>query len=287
MNNKTMSGTPGQNTSRFNGQQQPQAAASENPLGTNIPPEAMPSDDEARDEDSPFRRLNRYQNRSGAASDRFRTDWDRYRSYPDQTVGTDRNRERQWDVHPRESMTGRADSQRHGVTTPERDARGERSERPGGPWWQREALTAADIMTMNIKSVEPDSGLRDVAEIMRQEDVGMVPVVRPDGRLFGLITDRDIVVRALAGGKPLDDFRARDLATRDIEVVEATDALTDVIALMGRQQVRRVPVVDDRDRLVGLVSMSDVANRADYHEDLQQAFQQISSRRSFWSRIWR
>jgi CBS domain-containing protein len=142
-------------------------------------------------------------------------------------------------------------------------------------------------MTRDIKTVRPEATIREVAEIMRTEDVGVVPIVGEDGRLVGLVTDRDLVVRGIAAGKSIDELRARDVATTDIEVASQRDALSDIIDLMGRQQIRRVPVIDDRDRLIGIVSLADIANRADQDEELQDAFEKISGRRSFWSRIWR
>jgi CBS domain-containing protein len=176
----------------------------------------------------------------------------------------------------------------------ERHARDDRAERPRAErssfrkkWWQRESPSVADVMTKDVKTVGSDASIRDVAEIMLHEDVGVVPIVREDGRLHGLVTDRDIVVRGIAGGKPIDQLRAQDLATTDIEVASAEDSLSDVIHLMGRQQIRRVPVVDDRDHLVGIVSLGDIANRADQDEELQSALEKISGRRSFWNRIWR
>ncbi|HET6149062.1 MAG TPA: CBS domain-containing protein [Polyangia bacterium] len=165
--------------------------------------------------------------------------------------------------------------------------RHERSRLSPKRWWQNEGATVADVMTKDVKTVGPDASIREVAEIMRKEDVGVVPIVGEDGRLFGLVTDRDIVVRGTAAGKALDGLHARDVATTDIEVASARDSLTDIIDLMGRQQIRRVPVVDDGDRLVGIVSLADIANRADQDEELQDAFEKISGRRSFWTRIWR
>jgi CBS domain-containing protein len=142
-------------------------------------------------------------------------------------------------------------------------------------------------MTRDLKTVGPEATIREVVEIMRREDVGVVPIVGDGGRLHALVTDRDIVVRGVADGKSIDQLRAKDVATTDIEVVSARDSLSDVIHLMGRQQIRRVPVVDEGDRLVGIVSLADIANRADQDEELQKAFEKISGRRSFWSRIWR
>jgi CBS domain-containing protein len=165
--------------------------------------------------------------------------------------------------------------------------RHDRHDRKRSSWWQRESLTVADVMTSNVKAVGPDASVRDIAEIMKQEDVGVVPVVRADGRLVGLVTDRDLVIRGLTGGNSLENARAEALATTDIEVAAPRDPLSAIIDLMGRQQIRRVPVIDEDDRLVGIVAMADIANRADYHDDLQEALEKISGRRSFWSRIWR
>jgi len=154
-------------------------------------------------------------------------------------------------------------------------------------WWQKESLLASDVMTTRPRTVTPDARLRDVADIMRTEDVGAVPVVHGDGRLWGMITDRDIVIRALAGDKSIDSCTAKDVATTDLDVATPDDSLSRIIDLMGRERIRRVPVVDVNDRLVGIVSLSDVAQHADHHEDLQHALRRISARRSFWSRIWR
>ena len=160
---------------------------------------------------------------------------------------------------------------------------------PASPssWWQKESLVASDVMTTRPRTVTPDARLRDIAEIMRTEDVGAVPVVHQDGRLWGMITDRDIVIRALAGDKSIDSCTAKDVATTDLDVATPDDSLSRIIELMGRERIRRVPVVDASDRLVGIVSLADAAQHADHHEDLQHALRRISARRSFWSRIWR
>ena len=78
-------------------------------------------------------------------------------------------------------------------------------------------------------------------------------------------------------------LRVEDVMTDDVSAVTEDEPLTSVLDLMGRKQIRRVPVVDRDDRLLGIISMADIANRADYDEDLQDAFERISSRRSFWS----
>ena len=77
------------------------------------------------------------------------------------------------------------------------------------PWWQAEALTVADVMTTRPRTVRPDASVREIAELMLEEDVGVVPVVEADGRLWGIVTDRDIVIRGLVKGRSVGraDYR--------------------------------------------------------------------------------
>jgi len=152
----------------------------------------------------------------------------------------------------------------------------------GRRFWQREPLAARDVMTRNPKTVARDSSIREAAVIMRDENCGVVPVVDVAGRLEGILTDRDNVVRGVVK-ESFHQLRVEDVMTDDVSAVTEDEPLTSVLDLMGRKQVRRVPVVDRDDRLLGIISMADIANRADYDEDLQDAFERISSRRSFWS----
>lgn len=154
-----------------------------------------------------------------------------------------------------------------------------------GRRWQREPLTARELMTRTIKTVRRDSPLREVAQVMKDEDCGVVPIVDEQGRLLGLVTDRDLVVRAFTGAKTPDTVRVSDVMTLDVQAVTPDEDVHSIIALMGRRQVRRVPVVDRDDRLLGLISLGDIANRADYDEELQEALDRISARRSFWNRL--
>jgi CBS domain-containing protein len=152
----------------------------------------------------------------------------------------------------------------------------------GRRFWQREPLAARDVMTRNPRTVSRQSVLREAAAIMRDENCGVVPVVDASGRLEGILTDRDIVVRGVAHDRA-NELHIEDVMTDDVSAVTEDEPLTSVLDLMGRKQIRRVPVVDRDDRLLGIISMADIANRADYDEDLQDAFERISSRRSFWS----
>lgn len=151
--------------------------------------------------------------------------------------------------------------------------------------WQREPLTARELMTRGVKTVRRDSSLREVAQIMKDEDCGVVPIVDEKGTLVGIVTDRDLVVRAFTGGKAPDQIRAMDVMTDDVECVHPDEDIHSIIELMGKKQIRRIPVVEKDDRVIGIISMGDIANRADYDEELQEALDRISSKRSFWSRL--
>lgn len=141
-------------------------------------------------------------------------------------------------------------------------------------------------MTANPRWVRRDATLRDVAQIMMDENCGIVPVCTGNGQLLGVITYRDIVMRTLKDDRPWTQWRADDVMSDEVECVTPETSVDDVIHLMGRKQVRRVPVVDKNDRLLGMISMADIANRANEDEELQHALDRISKKRSFWSRLW-
>jgi CBS domain-containing protein len=153
--------------------------------------------------------------------------------------------------------------------------------------WQREAITAGEIMTSGPRAARRENTLQEIAQVMKDESCGVVPVVDDQGRLVGMVTDRDLVVRAATHNRNFAETRASDVMTDDVEAVTPDEEVRDVIDLMAEKQVRRIPVVDRDDRLMGIISMGDIANRADYDEELQEALERISSKRSFWSRLWR
>lgn len=118
---------------------------------------------------------------------------------------------------------------------------------------------ARDIMTANPQCVTPEDAVSRAAEIMRDANVGLVPVVEDQGsmRLAGVVTDRDIAVRVVAEGRG-NDCRARDVMSSGLATVRPDDDVSHVTDLMKREQVRRVPVVEN-DRLVGIIAQADVA----------------------------
>jgi CBS domain-containing protein len=130
-----------------------------------------------------------------------------------------------------------------------------------------------DAMTGDVKTAAPSQSLTDVARLMKQEDVGSVPVV--DGeRLVGMVTDRDIVVRGIADGSDPHAIKAGDIASRDVVTVRPDDDLDEALRLMAQHQVRRLPVVDDG-QLVGVVAQADVAQEAK-EKDVGHVVEEIS-----------
>ena len=158
--------------------------------------------------------------------------------------------------------------------------------------WYREPLAVADLMTREVKTASGETPITVVATLMRDEDVGAVPVVDAVGRLEGIVTDRDLVVRAFARGAAfpsgaVGELCAADVCTKDVEVVSPHDSISEVLHMLGEKQIRRAPVVGNDRRLIGMITLGDIAKHADNDHELQEALQHISARRSFWSRIWR
>jgi len=115
-----------------------------------------------------------------------------------------------------------------------------------------------EVMAQRPRVVAPDTSVLEVAKVMDQEDVGSVPVLEGD-RLAGIVTDRDITVRAVAKGKDPKGMPVREITSREVVTIGPDDDLSDALKLMASYQVRRIPVVDAEDRLVGVVSQADVA----------------------------
>ena len=123
------------------------------------------------------------------------------------------------------------------------------------------AQTIRELMTRNPRTVSPDQTVQDAARIMRDEDTGVVPITEGDN-LVGVITDRDIAIRAVAEGKD-GQSSVRDVASRDIVTIDPQQELDEALRLMAQHQVRRLPVVEEDGRLVGIVSQADVARHGD------------------------
>jgi CBS domain-containing protein len=118
-----------------------------------------------------------------------------------------------------------------------------------------------DIMTPNPRSVESGGSVVDAARLMRDEDVGIVPVVEGD-RLVGTVTDRDIAIRVVAEGRDPESTTAGEVASRELVTIDPQQDLDEALRLMARHQVRRLPVVEEDGKLVGVVAQADIAKHA-------------------------
>lgn len=124
----------------------------------------------------------------------------------------------------------------------------------------------ADIMSTDVRTIQPQESLRRAAQCMQQLDVGALPVC--DGeRLLGMLTDRDIAMRAVADGLDPDQACVSDIMSPDVRTCRADEDAEEAKRLMGDLQVRRLPVVDQDRRLVGIVSLGDLAVREGGHID--------------------
>jgi CBS domain-containing protein len=120
-----------------------------------------------------------------------------------------------------------------------------------------------DIMTSDVHSVGERATLRQVAKVMRDQKIGDVLVTDDAGKLCGIVTDRDIVVRVLAEGKDIDTATAGDMLSKKPVTLRPTASVDEAVQLMQDNAIRRLPVVDKDDRPIGIVSIGDLAREKD------------------------
>lgn len=139
-----------------------------------------------------------------------------------------------------------------------------------------------EIMTGNVTTANPAMSLKEVAVMMREGDMGAMPIVEGN-KLVGIVTDRDIVVRGVAEG--LDNTaKIGDVMTREIFSVKPDDFVFAAIRLMGDKQVRRVPVVTEDGELAGILSIADVVLELEDEREIAETLEEISSGKAFWSK---
>ncbi len=143
-------------------------------------------------------------------------------------------------------------------------------------------IRCRDIMTSSVKTATRGQSLREAALMMRDGDVGSVPVVE-NGKLVGIVTDRDIVIRSIADGDDVSSSVEKAMTT-DIFSVKPDDFVFEAIRLMGDKQVRRVPVVDEGGNLAGIIAMADIALEMEDQTEIAEALEEISSGSGFWNK---
>ena len=126
--------------------------------------------------------------------------------------------------------------------------------------------TIADIMTRSLATVQRDETLQAAARRMKEMDIGALPVL--DGKaVAGIVTDRDIAVRGVAAGMIPQESLVADVMTAEVRFCRADDTVEQAMAEMGDLQVRRLPVLDAKNEIVGIVSLGDLATRQSAHTD--------------------
>lgn len=143
-------------------------------------------------------------------------------------------------------------------------------------------MQVQDIMTQNPMCADPSTSLQQLARMMVDCDCGGIPICEPGtGRLIGFVTDRDIVCRVLAKGFNPLQMTAQDAMSTDIQTTKPDSNIDDVMRMMERYKVRRVPVTDDQGHVIGIVAQADLARRVvrlqpDMVEEFEEAMERVS-----------
>jgi CBS domain-containing protein len=126
-------------------------------------------------------------------------------------------------------------------------------------------MKVQDIMTGEPRSVTPDSTAREAAQLMKEINAGVIPVVESTSskKLVGVVTDRDIALRIVAEGKDADCRISEVMSAVDLKTCAHADDVDRVMETMSREQVRRIPIIDERGSLVGIVAQADIVRKAD------------------------
>ena len=138
-------------------------------------------------------------------------------------------------------------------------------------------MKVRDVMVRDVIAIDPSASLAEAAQLMRQANVGILPVVEK-GQVCGVITDRDLVVRALAVGTDLGATPVGECATGDPVVAHPDWSLDQAMEAMARAQVGRLPVIDDDNELAGIVTLGSLALRAKKDKETLAAAKEVSRR---------
>jgi CBS domain-containing protein len=120
-----------------------------------------------------------------------------------------------------------------------------------------------EVMTKNPRTVRADDTVVDAARLMRDEDTGIAPIVDGDGKLIGVVTDRDIALRVVADERDARATKVTDVASQNLVTIDPQQDLDEALRLMERHQVRRLPVVEEDGKLAGILAQADVARHTD------------------------
>jgi CBS domain-containing protein len=119
-------------------------------------------------------------------------------------------------------------------------------------------MKVRDLMHKGVEVVSPDTPIVKLAKQMREKDIGAIPV-GSNGQLLGMVTDRDITIRAVANGKDISNLKAQDVMTKSVVCCRDTEKIRDAVHTMEAKQIRRLPVLDENSHLVGMISLGDIS----------------------------
>jgi CBS domain-containing protein len=119
-----------------------------------------------------------------------------------------------------------------------------------------------DVMTSDPCAIDADKSVAYAAKMMREEDVGLAPIVEGD-KLVGMLTDRDITIRVVAEGRNPDQVKVSEVASKQVVTIDPQQDLDEALRIMAKHQVRRLPVVEEDGKLVGVVAQADIAREGD------------------------
>ena len=134
--------------------------------------------------------------------------------------------------------------------------------------------TIQEVMTRDVQTISTQETVQRAAQLMDELNVGAIPVV-DDGKLVGMVTDRDITVRSVAVGQDPTTTRVNDVMSTDVRTCTADQSVEEVLDTMGDVQIRRIPVLDAQSKVIGIVSLGDVATR--HAADVDLTLDEIST----------
>ncbi len=136
----------------------------------------------------------------------------------------------------------------------------------------------SDVMTRNPVSARPDDTVASVARLMKENDIGPVPIVDDNNskRLVGIVTDRDLAIKVVAAGRDPQTTPVKEVMTTNVITCRDDDDIETALDAMSTQQLRRIPVVDDGNMLVGIIAQADIATRMNSPEKTGEVVKEIS-----------
>ena len=137
-------------------------------------------------------------------------------------------------------------------------------------------MTVRRIMNTNVVYLTPDDTASRAAKLLERHNIGVLPVCAADGKLRGIVTDRDIALRCVAFDNPADETKLRDIMTRGIITVSPDCKISDAANLMATEQIRRLPVVENN-KVVGMLSLADIAQRSCFRSEVSSALTEITT----------